>query len=55
MDKFCKCGCGKEDYKKMWDKCLEYKCKYPSCRMHEAIAALDLLGIEKYKKKEKSK
>ncbi len=38
-----------EDYKKMWDKCLKYKCEYPSCRMYEAIAALDLLGIEKYK------
>jgi hypothetical protein len=34
-----------EDYRKMWNKCLLYGSKYPSCEMHQAVFDEDLLGL----------
>lgn len=34
------------DYLRMWEWCQKNGGKYPSTRKHEAVAALDLLGIE---------
>jgi len=34
-------------YRKMWKRCLELSDEYPSCRKHQAIFELDLLGLRK--------